>query len=213
MSQHPFLSTPLIILRPYDEEHDLERICGWFNDPRVTQFMFTGQKPATKSHLAALLREDTESPSHAIFIVVDRKSNESIGIAGLYDIHQTARKAEFRIVIGDARFWNKGIGTEAAQAMLYFGFDRLNLHRIFLGFTGGNPAARRTYEKSGFEYEGTLKDDIYRNSRYYDSIRMAVIRDAYYKRYFTVHQKRFGAREPRVNTPAKKNISRHEKKH
>ena len=37
----------------------------------------------------------------------------------------------------------------------------------------------RCYEKAGFVHEGELRDEVYRNSRYYNAIRMSVLRSEY----------------------------------
>ena len=75
--------------------------------------------------------------------------------------------------------------------MTFYGFDRLNLNRIWLGITSENKRGIRAYEKAGFRHEGALRQDIYRNSLYYDSVRMAVVRDEYYPERYEQHAKRF----------------------
>lgn len=164
----------------------------WANDEIVTYYMFTGQKPANKKQIVEIFKKQIESKENVIFLVVDIETERPVGYAGLYEINETARKAEFRILIGEKEFWGKGYGTEVAQLLAYYGFDRLNLSRIYLGYTADNKGAGRAYEKAGYKYEGTLKEDIYRNSRYYDSIRMAILRKDYYEKFYQLHLKIFG---------------------
>jgi RimJ/RimL family protein N-acetyltransferase len=38
----------------------------------------------------------------------------------------------------------------------------------------------KSYEKSGFKREGVLRQEIYRNGKYYDAIRMSVLRQEYH---------------------------------
>ncbi|MBI5147719.1 MAG: GNAT family N-acetyltransferase [Parcubacteria group bacterium] len=179
MKRRAFLSGRLISLRPV-ERNDAPLIARWINDPLVTFTMFTGQRPVNREQVENLIMSQVVAFENVIFIMTDKKSGQPIGLTGLYDIHPTARKAEFRVMIGEEMFWGKGRGTEAAHLMLFYGFDRLNLHRIWLGVTAENVAGVRAYEKAGFKREGVLKEDLYRNSRYYDSIRMAVLRQEYY---------------------------------
>ena len=58
--------------------------------------------------------------------------------------------------------------------------------------TADNAGAVRAYEKAGFQIEGRLRQELYRNSRYYDAIRMSVLRDEYYPATWEAHAKRFG---------------------
>lgn len=185
-----FLQAERVVFRPYCED-DLDLIFEWFNNPVVTYYMFTGQRPQTKAALREFLEKDIQSEKNVLFMVVDKESKQTIGVVGLYDIHPTAHKAEMRIIIGNKDFWGKGYGTEVTELITYYGFDRLNLNKIYLGFTEENKRAAGAYEKAGYTREGVLKEDIYRNSQYYDSVRMAILRKDYYEKYYNNYKNRF----------------------
>jgi len=186
----PFLSGPRVYFRPYDEK-DARQVFVWFNDPEVTHFMFTGQKPATQKQITDLMNHDKSSGHNVIFIAVDKETDAPLGVVGLYEINETAKKAEMRIIIGNKDFWGKGYGTEITEMITFYGFDRLNMHRVYLGFTEANQAATKAYSKAGFEHEGVLRDDIYRNSSYYNTVRMGILRDDYYKRLHSEHKAKY----------------------
>lgn len=188
-----FLTGEKIFFRTLEKE-DYAYIHAWMNDPLTTYFLFYGQTPASLDAITDIISSQV-SHGDTVFIIADKKTGEPVGFTGLHDIHSRSRKAEFRIFIGEKSFRGKGIGTEATEMMVYYGFDRLNLHRIYLGFTSHNESARHCYENAGFKEEGLLKDDIYRNSRYYDSVRMAMVRDDYYENFFKSHEKRFGIQQ------------------
>lgn len=186
-----FLSADNIYFRPYRSE-DIEFLFKWLNDPETTYYMFFGQKPMTPEQIKEMMDKDTRSEKNAIFIVCDSRKNTPIAMVGLYDMHLTAHKAEMRIIIGETEYRGKGLGTKIVEMINFYGFDRLNLHRIYLGFNAENEGAKRAYEKAGYAYEGTLKEEIYRNSRYYDAIRMGILRDDYYQKWHSKHKKEFG---------------------
>jgi RimJ/RimL family protein N-acetyltransferase len=190
-SRAAFLQGERVALRPVADE-DVPCLARWWNDGDVTYYMFTGQRPVTVAQAADEMQRQLASPSNAVFIVQDRATGEPIGTAGLYDIHATARKAEFRTLLGERAWWNRGYGTEATEALVYYGFDRLNLNKVWLGVIAENAGAVRAYEKSGFRVEGRLREELYRNSRYYDSIRMSVLRSDYYPDLHAAHASRFG---------------------
>lgn len=173
------------------EETDAPLVLRWMNDEEVTHYMFTGQRPLTLTQVTEELRRQTESASNTVFIVEDLKTRRPVGLGGLYDIHATARKAEFRVLLGERECWNKGYGTEVTELLTFYGFDRLNLHRIWLGVTAENRGGVRAYQKAGYREEGRLREDLYRNSRYYDSIRMSILRSEYYPDRHKKHAQRF----------------------
>lgn len=189
-SRHPFLVGDRVTLRPVDEG-DLSLFARWMNDGEVTYYMFTGQRPATRAQIGEEVRRQVESPVNTVFTVEERPSGLAIGVAGLYDIHPTARKAEFRVLIGEKRCWNKGYGTEVTELLTFYGFDRLNLNRVWLGVIDENAGAVRAYQKAGFRVEGRLREELYRNSRYYDSIRLSILRSEYYPALHQAHAGRF----------------------
>lgn len=186
----PFLKGEKVFVRPLAAS-DFPLIAGWLNDPKVTHFMFYGQLPTTLAQVEKMMMDQVASHSNVVFAVCDIATERPIGFAGLYDLHLTAQKAEFRVLIGEADFWGKGYGTEVTELLTFYGFDRLNLHKVSLGFTHENKGAARAYEKAGYVHEGILRDDIYRNGRFYDSVKMSLLREEYYAKYFEKHVAKF----------------------
>ncbi len=185
-----FLQSERIELRPVAES-DFELIASWLNDGEITTFMFYGQRPQTLKQVREWIEADLATDKNVILMVVDKENNKTIGFTGYYNLHFTARKGELRILIGDKSVWGKGYGTEIIELMTFYGFDRLNLERVALGFTSDNKRAEGAYTKAGFKHEGVAKHDIYRNSQYYDTAHMGLIREDYYKERFENHKKRF----------------------
>lgn len=188
-----FLKGSRVYLRSVELATDIPLIASWINDGIVTKFMFYGQLPTTLSQVEKMIVDQISSPANVVFMVCDNATQKPIGFAGLYDMHLTARKAEFRVLIGETDFWGKGYGTEVTQLLTFYGFDRMNMHRMYLGVTSENLGAVKAYEKAGYVREGQLRDDIYRNSKYYDSIKMSLLREEYYEKYYEEHKKLFTA--------------------
>lgn len=155
---------------------------GWTNDREVTRTMFRGAYPSTRETTERELERAIGNTTDIELAVVDRETDAHIGVTGLHSLNMVARSCEFRILIGDKRYWNGGFGTEATQLMCVYAFEVLNMNKVWLGVCAGNPAAVRAYEKAGFTREGTLRQESWRNSRYYDVIRMSLLRTEYDER-------------------------------
>lgn len=143
----------------------------WGDDRRVTRYMSRGTWPADPTDYA-------ESKENHVDLGI-WCGEDLIGTTGFYRIRWVPRRAGFHILIGDPNYWGKGVGTEATMLMLAYGFEVLNLHKVWLGVADANEGAIRAYEKAGFVREGRLRDEVYRNRTYYDAIRMSVLREEY----------------------------------
>lgn len=76
-------------------------------------------------------------------------------------IELTHRRAELGYWIGTP-YWGLGYATEAARAMVTFGFGKLSLQRIFAQHFTRNPASGRVMTKIGMRLEGTLRQHFFR---------------------------------------------------
>lgn len=161
------------------ERSDLRLMADWLNDSDVTRLLFMGLFPANLESLITNWERDRSSPEEVTLAVCDKASNEFVGTTGLYRIHWVMRTAEFRVFLGDKRVWNRGFGTECAKLMVVYGFEKLNLNKIWLGVNAENAGGVRAYQKAEFVHEGVLRHEQYRNFRYYDVIRMSLLRSEY----------------------------------
>lgn len=175
-----FLSGEKVYLRGFERE-DLKNLYEWINDIKVTHYMFMGERPAIMKRLEENWEREIASPNDVVFAIVDAKKELTIGSAGLYVINFISRHAEFRIIIGEKEYWDKGVGTEVCRLMLEYAFSKLNLNKVWLGVNADNVRAVRSYEKAGFVKEGLLRQEIYRNGRYYDAVRMSILREEFGK--------------------------------
>nr|WP_245837279.1 GNAT family protein [Virgibacillus phasianinus] len=65
--------------------------------------------------------------------------------------------------------------------LLEFGFGILNLHRIGLDVFEYNARAIKAYKKLGFQEEGVIRDELFYDGKFHDSILMGVLRKEFRK--------------------------------
>ena len=106
----------------------------------------------------------------------DSYSWTPIGNLSFMNIHPIHRSAEIGIMIGEKQYWDQGYGTEAMRRMCQYGFEDLNLHRIFLRVYEGNERGKKAYRKVGFVCEGTMRQARYHHGRYWDVDFMSIIK-------------------------------------
>lgn len=111
------------------------------------------------------------------FAIEDYNTGRFIGGCGIQNVNWLSRVATVGIMIGDKSYWGKGYGTEAMKLLVNFIFNDMNLNKVKLGTFSFNERAIKSYKKCGFEVEGVLKNEIFKNGKYYDEILMSVFKD------------------------------------
>ncbi|MBD5137764.1 MAG: GNAT family N-acetyltransferase, partial [Ruminococcus sp.] len=106
------------------------------------------------------------------------KSGECIGQTAYFLVDSKNHFAEIEYCIG-AAFQCKGYATEAAKAVIAYGFDSINLHKVQICTKTINKPSKRVIEKCGLTYEGTLRDYFYMNGEYVGRLYFSILRDEY----------------------------------
>jgi RimJ/RimL family protein N-acetyltransferase len=163
------------------EEGDLERTRAWVNDPEVARLV-NRVTPVTGPQHREWYQRVLADPHQVIFAIEVVPDGMHIGNCGLKHIDPRVRKGELWVYLGERAYWGQGYGTEACQALCRYGFERLNLHRIYLYVAEYNRSAIRLYERLGFHTEGRLRDDIFQDGRHYDSVIMGLLRSEFMPR-------------------------------
>jgi RimJ/RimL family protein N-acetyltransferase len=154
------LHTTRLVLRPYalSDAPDLQRLIG---DREVASTTANIPHPYEDGMAEEWInaQPDLFAQGHSVhFAITTRADDALIGGIGLRltPIHQ---HGELGYWIG-VPFWNHGYCTEAAQAVVTYGFETLALHRIHAYHMTRNPASGRVMQKIGMRYEGCLRQHI-----------------------------------------------------
>jgi RimJ/RimL family protein N-acetyltransferase len=110
--------------------------------------------------------------------VVDRTTGEWAGELAVNDLDVDNRSCSFRIALG-ANARDRGLGTEATRLIVDHVFDTIDepvVHRIGLEVFAFNPRAKAVYERVGFRQEGVLRDALWWDGRFHDTIVMSIVR-------------------------------------
>lgn len=165
-----------IVLRPL-EKKDLADKVRWFNDPEINKTLFLDEPlelEKTLKWFAKAKKDDSRMD-----FVIESKDGESIGMAGLVKISRLHRTAESYCVIGEKKFWGKGVGTEAHKIMFQLGFDKLGLEKIWADINPENTAIIKVCERLGFRQEGLLRKDRVVGRKRVDVLRIGLLREEF----------------------------------
>lgn len=188
--KNPFRIGPRVYLRPLEPE-DAAAFQPWANDPEVTRQVLIS-RPMTLADETAFVERMRTSDRDVGLAIVLRRGDRLIGATSLHPSPGPGynRSAMFGILIGEKGEWGRGYGTEATGLIVDHGFDTMNLNRIWLHVVEYNARGIRAYEKVGFQKEGVLRQDTYRDGRYWDTFVMAILREEWSARRAGVAAKR-----------------------
>lgn len=177
MQQHPDLLTDRLLLTP-PSQSDLEDITAQINSTEeIPRNIFNIPNPYTLAdaeNWLAICHEGWKSGSAFRFALRDKRSGRFIGMIGLHPVNEH-RKAEVGYWLGK-EFHGRGYAGEALMAVLRFGFETLDLNKIFATHFTQNPASGKVMEKAGMKHEGFLKQEYYHQNEFQDVHRYCILK-------------------------------------
>ncbi len=126
-----------------------------------------------KDYIQAMLSSDSYKV-FAFAITVDDEVVGSIGIFRCENIH--FRTAELGYYVGE-RYWNQGIASQSVKQACQYVFNHTDIIRIFAEPFSYNIASCRVLEKVGFQYEGTLHKNAFKNNNIIDMKMYALVKE------------------------------------
>lgn len=155
MTADSVLKTPRLILRPYTED-DITELVPLIGAREVAATTLRIPHPYTEQDAKDFIAA-TQQGSLVRRTIRMRTDGKLIGGVGLStEEHQ---RAELGYWIG-VPYWGHGYATEAAREILRYGFEQLQLNRIFAFHFGNNPASARVLIKLGMRHEGCQREHV-----------------------------------------------------
>ena len=167
------LETARLKLRGFTESDipDLVRLIGTREVAATTlRIPHPYKETHAREFLASIAKENE------LRLAIERRVDGQLcGGIGLHPDLQHGR-AELGYWLG-VQFWGTGYATEAATAVVQYGFEKLKLNRIFASHFEGNVASARVLRKIGMRHEGCMRKHICKWGKYLDSELYAILRD------------------------------------
>ena len=173
----PIISHGSIYLRP-GERDDIPRFVRWMNDYRISRTLAISAPISEASEAQWFDRMLADQGKGGYFFVACLMDDDRpIGTVGLFELDLRNGSAGLGISVGDPADQGRGHGTDMLRALLGWAFGMLRLERVWLDVYDTNPRARAVYERVGFVHEGVQRHAVFREGRYLDVHRMAILAD------------------------------------
>jgi RimJ/RimL family protein N-acetyltransferase len=165
------VTTERLLLREFAAD-DADALCEIDGDPDVQWFRRGRAVPPEeiRANLPFLIAAQADIPRRAYYCAIVRRTDlQLIGQAGLQLTDREPGEAELMYAL-NRRYWGLGYATEAARALLDFGFAELKLHRIWAKCVAENLASTRVLEKLEMRQEGRLREKRRLHGRWWDEL-------------------------------------------
>ncbi|MBE9192139.1 GNAT family N-acetyltransferase [Gloeocapsopsis crepidinum LEGE 06123] len=133
---------------------DLDALAEIWADPEVTRFLPSQGVPISRENAEKLLQsfiKHWQERGYGVWAIVENNSSQMIGYCGLRYLDEID---EVEVLYGLAQaYWGRGIATQAAQALVSYGFNVAKLDKLIAMALPDNLASRRVIEKAGLQYE------------------------------------------------------------
>jgi len=176
MALDPVIVTNNLYLREFETD-DAQDVYRFASDPEVLTFSPWGLSSldSAKNWVEEMIQFRNQVPRLTYeFGICEKADKKVIGTCRLGIKNTETREGYIGFTLSKDK-WRKGYATEVARALLAYGFDRLNLHRIYATSAPLNAASHRVLEKSGMVREGLLRKNVLLRGAWRDSALFAIL--------------------------------------
>lgn len=170
------IQTERLELRDFSET-DWKAVHAYASDLEVVRFMDWGPNTEEESRnfIQRTITHQKEHPRTNYSLAIIHKADDKlIGGCGIYVTNPENREGYIGYCL-NRNFWRRGFATETAKALLKFGFEQLNLHRIFATCDPANVASKHVLEKIGMRLEGHFREHKWAKEKWRDSLFYAIL--------------------------------------
>lgn len=153
MNEPATIRTERLLLRPFELE-DAEDVFAYANDPEWSRFLPVPSPYTLQDALTFVDRNISIDWQEEPIIAIEYGGTVIGGIG--FHINSSDSRAMLGYAIARAH-WNQGLMTEAAQAVVDWGFEEFGLAKIWSFADVENAGSWRVMEKIGMTREGTLR--------------------------------------------------------
>jgi len=170
------IETERLILRDFRED-DIPRMLEWWGDPRYQRFypVVANLDRAVRDLAAMFIAAQAEEPRRKWQLAVTvRGDDQIIGTCGVRINDPELAEANIGYELHPDH-WGNGYATEAATAILRYGFEELDMHRIWAECVADNTGSARVLEKVGMRREAHFREHQYFRDRWWDTYIYAIL--------------------------------------
>ncbi|KAA0965970.1 GNAT family N-acetyltransferase [Sporosarcina sp. ANT_H38] len=171
-----YLKGENVIMREM-EEKDWIDVHEYASQPAVCRYQPWGPNNEEESELFVkqVIKDAKNNPRTRFVFAVFLKGNGKMIGSGEFNIRDYSNKAGEIGYIINPGYWGMGYATEVAKLLIGFGFENLNLHRIYATCDPRNIGSSKVLEKIGMAKEGRMREDLLIKDGWRDSLLYSIL--------------------------------------
>ena len=161
------------------EEADLKKLRDWRNIPEFRKNFREVRELNMENQYIWFSSLQKNSMRDFMFVIERLSDNTPIGVCGLLYINWIIRSADFSFYVGENNLYidEEGYGLEAAKLLIQFGFNNLNLNKIWMELYEFDDKKIKFFtDNFNFLVDGKLRENSYEDGKYYDSLIISLLR-------------------------------------
>lgn len=182
-SDFPILETKRLKLRKItlDDVEDMYSYCSNEEVPKYASWNAHNSLEETKETIERVINQ-WENKKLVHWGIEYKENRKLIGTIEFVTLDTQHKVAEIGYAVSQ-EYWGKGIATEAANEVIKFGFNNINLVRIQARCYLENIGSARVMEKAKMSFEGVIRKGLYVKGKHQDLKMYSILSDEYYLLY------------------------------
>lgn len=165
----PLIQTDRLLLRRVIES-DVNEMFFLRSDERVLKYIERDPAKSTDEALQfiKMINEFEKNNESILWAITFKNDSRLIGTICYWNINKQDYRAEIGYVL-HPDFWGKGIMQEVMEAVIDYGFNKMQLHSIEARVNPGNIASIKLLEKNNFVREAYFRENYFYNGKFMDT--------------------------------------------
>lgn len=166
------------------EKEDLEQLLDWRNNTEFRKHFREYRELNMTMQEKWFEQKVLNDPTTMMFSIRRLSDNELLGCCGFVYINWVHRHADLSLYIGweDAYIDNYGYAEESCKLLFDYGFNELNLNKIWTEIYEFDTPKKKLYDQLCFKQDGLLRQNYFYDGKWWDSRIMSILAGEYHQR-------------------------------
>lgn len=153
------------------EKEDLPQLKAWRNNPNLRKYFRETAELNSLNQEKWFAMISDKSSLHKMFAIIKLDTHELMGACGLCYIDWVNRSADFSIYLGYKDIYIDDVyAIESAELMRDYGFDILNLHRLWAEIYSIDEPKKEFFNRLGFKLDGEFRETYWFEGAWHNSL-------------------------------------------
>ena len=158
------------------ERGDLRQLMDWRNQPKFRRFFREYRELGMTDQEAWFEKAVVADHRTLMFSIVELGTDRLLGATGLCFIDWVNRNCDLSIYIGaDGAYIDDRFAPDTARTLLDYGFDELNMHRVWAEIYAYDERKKSFFEDLGFHLDGVHREHHFAEGAWHDSLFFAIL--------------------------------------